>query len=136
MRFANLVFNVAGILGLLELTPLYFMYNVIGLKDPPPITHPAFFYGFVGTAIAWQIGFLTIARDPVRLRPLMIAAVVEKFTYAVAVIALYLQSRLRASDLPFGLQDLTLGTLFLISFFETAETAASPKAISQSALRA
>lgn len=129
MKFARVVFNIAGVLGLLELTPLYFMYNLIGLKDPPAITHPAFFYGFVGTAIAWQIGFLTIARDPVRFRPLMIAAVVEKFTYACAVITLYLQSRLRGSDLAFGEQDLTLGTLFLISYFRTA---ASRKAISAS----
>lgn len=130
MKFAKVVFNIAGVLGLLELMPLYFMFNLIGIKDPPPITHPTFFYGFVGTAIAWQIGFLTIARDPVRFRPLMIAAVVEKFTYAFAVITLYLQSRVRASDLPFGAQDLTLGVLFLISYLKTA---ASPKAISQSA---
>jgi len=89
------------------------MYNVIGRQDPPVITHPGFYYGFVGTAIAWQIGFLMIGRNPVTLRPVMIAAAVEKFTYSVAVIVLVAQSRMHPSDLPFGVQDLLLGILFI-----------------------
>ena len=36
MKFAKVAFTMAGILGLLELVPLYFMYNVIGRRDPPP----------------------------------------------------------------------------------------------------
>jgi len=51
MKFAKIIFRVAGIWGVLTLTPLYFMFNLIGQKDPPPITHPAFFYGFVGAAL-------------------------------------------------------------------------------------
>jgi len=129
MKFAKVVFTIAGILGLLELVPLYFMYNLIGRQDPPAITHPGFYYGFVGTAIAWQIGFLVIGRDPVRLRPVMIAAVVEKLTYSIAVIALVTQSRMHGSDLAFGIQDLLLGILFLAAFFKTAQPAASVKAI-------
>lgn len=130
MKFAKIVFTIAGILGLLELVPLYFIYNLIGRQDPPAITHPGFYYGFVGTAIAWQIGFLLIGRDPVRLRPIMIAAVIEKFTYSVAVISLVAQSRMHASDLPFGVQDLLLGILFLVAFFKTAQPAASLKTTS------
>jgi hypothetical protein len=130
MKFAKVVFTMAGILGLLELVPLYFMYNVIGRQDPPPITHPGFYYGFVGTALAWQIAFLMIGRDPVRLRPVMIAAVVEKFSYSVAVFVLVAQSRMHGSDLPFGIQDFTLGILFLTAFVKTAQPAASLKAIS------
>ncbi len=38
MRFAKIVFWVAGIWGLLVLTPLYFMFDLIGRNDPPPIT--------------------------------------------------------------------------------------------------
>ena len=72
MKFAKVVFWIAGIWGLLIITPLYFMFDLIGRKDPPPITHPGFFYGFVGLALAWQIAFLVIARDPVRYRSLMI----------------------------------------------------------------
>lgn len=55
MKFAKMVFRIAGIWGLLVITPLYFMFNLIGKKDPPPITHPGFFYGFVGVALAWLV---------------------------------------------------------------------------------
>ena len=86
MKFAKVVFWIAGIWGLLIITPLYFMFDLIGRKDPPPITHPGFFYGFVGLALAWQIAFLFIARDPVRYRPLMIPSIIEKFSYGAAVV--------------------------------------------------
>ena len=72
MKFATLVFRVAAVWGVLIITPLYFLFVLIGRNDPPPITHPGFFYGFVGTALAWQIAFFFIASDPVRFRPLMI----------------------------------------------------------------
>ncbi len=124
MRFAKLVFLIAGIIGLLELASLYFMFNVIGRQDPPPITHPAFFYGFVGIGIAWQIAFLVVSRDPVRLRPIMIPAVIEKFSYVAAGITLYLQSRLHASDLTFVFVDLLFGILFIAAFFKTATASA------------
>ena len=61
-------------LGLLVLTPLYFMFDVIGRQDPPAITHPGFYYGFISVGLAWQFVFMVIARDPVRLRPMMIPA--------------------------------------------------------------
>ncbi len=72
MKFARIVFRIAGIWGLLVIAPLYFLFNVISEKDPPAITHPGFFYGFVGVTLVWQIAFLFIAQDPVRFRPLMI----------------------------------------------------------------
>jgi hypothetical protein len=59
MKFAKIVFWGAGIWGVLVLTPLYFMYDLIGRQEPPPITHPGFYYGFAGVALAWQFsGFL------------------------------------------------------------------------------
>jgi hypothetical protein len=78
MKFAKIVFRVAAIWGVLIITPLYLMFDLIGRQDPPPITHPAFFYGFVGLALAWQIAFFFIAIDPVRYRPLMIPSMFEK----------------------------------------------------------
>jgi uncharacterized membrane protein YfcA len=57
VRFAGIVFRIAGVWGVLLITPLYFMSDTIGRNDPPPITHPAFFYGFAGAALAWQIVF-------------------------------------------------------------------------------
>ena len=119
MKFAKIVFWAAGIWGVLVLTPLYFMFDVIGRQDPPPITHPAFYYGFVGVGLAWQIAFLIIATNPVRFRPLMIACMVEKFSYGAALTVLFLQHRLHASDLTFGVVDLLFGVLFIVAFFRT-----------------
>src|SRR5258708_10356590 len=119
MKFAKIVFWVAGIWGFLVLTPLYFMFDLIGRNDPPPITHPGFFYGFVGVALAWQVAFIIIATDPARSRPLMIPSILEKISWSTAVIVLVLQERMHKSDLVFAGTDLLLGLLFVIAFFKT-----------------
>ena len=115
------VFWVAGIWGLVVITPLYFLFELIGRNDPPPITHPGFYYGFVGLALAWQIAFLVIARDPLRFRPMMVPSVVEKFTYGIAVVVLVMQGRMHASDLVFAGTDLTLGVLFVLAYVVTGD---------------
>ena len=119
IKFAKIIFWIAAVWGFVILTPLYFIFDSIGRQDPPPITHPAFYYGFVGVALAWQIGFVVIARDPVRFRPMMIPAVVEKFGYGISLIVLYLQHRLDGVDVAFGGIDLLLGVLFLVAFART-----------------
>ncbi len=119
MKFAKIVFRVAGIWGFLVLTPLYFMFDLIGRNDPPPITHPGFFYGFVGVALAWQIAFIAIATDPVRFRPLMIPSILEKVGWSAAVIVLVVQGRMHKSDMVFAGTDLLLGVLFVIAYFKT-----------------
>ncbi len=124
MKFAKIVFWVAGIWGFLVLTPLYFMFDLIGRNDPPPITHPGFFYGFVGVALAWQIAFIIIATDPVRYRPLMIPSVLEKVGFGTAVIILVSEGRMHQSDLVFSGTDLLLGALFVIAFFTTRSRSA------------
>ncbi len=119
MKFAKVVFWVAGIWGLVVITPLYFMFDLIGKQDPPAITHPGFYYGFVGCALAWQIAFICIARDPVRLRVMMIPSVVEKFTYCTAVVVLVMQGRTNPRDLVFAVTDITLGVLFVVAYVVT-----------------
>jgi hypothetical protein len=119
VKFAKVVFWIAGIWGLLVITPLYFMFDLIGRNDPPQITHPGFFYGFVGAALAWQIAFFFIANDPIRHRPLIIPSVIEKFTYGIAVVILVVQGRMHASDMVFGGVDLLLGILFVIAYIKT-----------------
>jgi hypothetical protein len=116
MRFARYAFIAAGIWGLLLLTPLYFMFDLIGRNDPPPITHPGFFYGFVGVSLAWQFAFFVIASDPLRFRPMMVPAILEKLGYGVAAIVLYTQQRLHGQDLAFGAVDLILGTAFAVAY--------------------
>lgn len=119
MRFAKIAFWIAAIWGVLVITPLYFMFDLISRMDPPPITHPAFFYGFVGATLAWQIAFFFIASDPARYRPLMIPSIFEKFSYGAAVVILVLQGRMHSSDLLFAGTDLLLGFLFVVAYFKT-----------------
>jgi len=124
MRFAKIVFWVAGIWGFLVLAPFYFMFDLIGRQDPPPITHPGFFYGFVGAGLAWQVAFLFIAADPVRFRPLMIPSVLEKVSYGAAIIVLVWQGRMHTSDLVFAGSDLVLGLLFVMAYLKMRTPAA------------
>jgi len=124
MKFAKILFNVAGIWGVILLLPLYFIFDLIGQQDPPPITHPAFFYGFVGLGLAWQVVFFIIARDPLRFRPMMIPSIVEKIGYGGAVVVLYGQGRMHGQDLAFGLADLLFAALFAVAFLRTARDTA------------
>jgi hypothetical protein len=119
MKFAKIVFWVAGIWGVIVLSPLYFMFDVIGRQDPPLITHPGFFYGFVGVALVWQFVFIVIATDPARYRPLMILSVLEKVSYVTPVVILVLQGRMRPSDLVFAGTDSILGVLFVVAYLKT-----------------
>ncbi|HYL10191.1 MAG TPA: hypothetical protein VEU31_05585 [Candidatus Acidoferrales bacterium] len=124
MKFAKVVFWVAGIWGVLVITPLYFLFDTIGRNDPPAITHPGFFYGFVGAALVWQIAYMLIATDPGRFRPLMIVAVLAKFSYGLPVVVLVLQKRMHTTDLVFGGTDLLLGVLFAVAYVMTPKRVA------------
>ena len=119
MIFARRVFLIAAIYGLLVLLPQYFLEEKTGRDFPPAITHPEYFYGFIGVAVAWQIVFLVISRDPIRYRPLMPVAVVEKIAFGVPAIVLYVTGRLSAQMLGAGILDLILGVLFVIAYKST-----------------
>jgi hypothetical protein len=120
MKFAKVVFWIAAIWGVLVLTPLYFIFDTIGRQDPPPITHPAFYYGFVSIGLAFQLVFVVIASDPVRFRAMMIPSVLEKFGYGATLLVLFLQNRLHPQDLALGCVDVLFGILFLVAFFKTS----------------
>ena len=122
MKFARLVFLIAGIYGLIVLLPLYFLEEQVGRDFPPPITHPEYYYGFIGVAVAWQVLFLILSRDPIRYRPMMIPAILEKATYGVAVIVLFTQHRVSTFTLATALLDSTLGVLFVLAYIKTATT--------------
>ena len=96
--------------------PQYFMEAKNGRDYPPPINHPEYYYGFLGVAIAWQVLFLILARDPKRHRPLIIPAILEKLSFATAAIILYAQQRLGTTMLLAGSIDLLLGVLFIIAY--------------------
>jgi len=125
MKAARWIFGIAGVYGILVIAPLYFAEGPIAQNDPPAITHPEFFYGFIGITLAWQLVFLAIARSPARYRPLMLISVLEKLGYGIPAIALFMQQRLKTTTLAFGCVDLLLGALFVLAFFLTPRSEAS-----------
>lgn len=122
-RFAQRVFRIAGIYGLLVLLPQYFLEARIGREFPPPITHAEYFYGFIGVAVAWQFVFLIISRDVRRYRLLMLPAILEKLSFGVPALLFYATGRAPAQIAAGGAIDLVLGTLFALSFLRTRDAA-------------
>ena len=119
MKFARRVFLVAGIYGILVLTPGDFLEVRVGREQPPPITHPEYFYGFLGVAIAFQLVFLVVASDPVRYRPIMLPSIAEKVSYGVALIVLMVQHRLPWPVFAVGSLDCVFAFLFVAAFAKT-----------------
>jgi|SRR6267142_262351 len=119
MKFAKILFYIAAIWGILVITPLFFIFDKIGVQDPPPITHPLFFYGFAGVTLAWQFVFLVIARNPARYRPLMLVSILEKLGYFLPALILYSQHRIHPADLFLSSGDALLAILFLIAYLNT-----------------
>jgi hypothetical protein len=117
-RFSRVVFLVAGVYGLLVLLPGFFGEKMLAEKMPPPITHPEFYYGFLGVAVAWQVAFLTISRDPQRFRPIIPAAILEKLTYSVACAVLLTLGRIPLIVALGGAGDFMLAAFFTISYFK------------------
>lgn len=125
MRFARFSFLIAGIYGLIVVAPEYFLEARYGQDYPPPITHPEFFYGFVGLCLVFQLLFLLIAANPVRFRPIMLIAIAEKLCFVIPAVTLHLQGRLNPMVTGFSLVDLLWATLFTISFLRTCAPVAA-----------
>ena len=119
MTFARLVFRIAGVWGLVLMTPLFFAYDFIGRSYPPALTHPDIYYGFVGVTLVWQIAFLIISTDPPRYRPMMIAAICEKAIYVATMTVLFARGDLVFGQFAVVIPDGTLGLLFVAAFFRT-----------------
>jgi hypothetical protein len=120
--FARRIFLIAGVYGVLALLPQYFMEGRTGRDFPPPVTHPEYYYGFIGVALAWQVLFFIMARDPVRFRLAMVPASLEKLSFGGAAVVLYLQGRLSTLMLAGGIVDLIFAGLFLAAFRATSDS--------------
>ncbi len=119
MKFAKVVFWVAGCFNVLAIAPMYFLLDEVGRMTPPPVTHPQFYYGFVGVVVSWGVAFCLIGTNPARFRPLMVPSMLEKFSFVIALTVLYLKKQiLMLEALPAGV-DLIFGVLFLIAYFKT-----------------
>ena len=116
IRTARWIYCIAGIYGLIVLLPLFFAEDLIAHRAPPPITHPEYYYGFLGAASVMQLVYLTIASDPVRYRPLMPIMVLAKLNFAIAVGMLFALGRLDTATLPLPAIDFLIGLAFLIAW--------------------
>ncbi|MCI0408989.1 MAG: hypothetical protein L0191_10570 [Acidobacteria bacterium] len=125
MRFAKWVFLVAGVSGILLVVPPYFLENKTSAADPP-ITHPEYYYGFLGVTLAWQLLYLLIASDPARFRPAMPLGALGKASFAVAIGVLYLAGRVSPRWLGFASLDAAWVVLFLVAYLRTPKERMPP----------
>ena len=124
MKFAKRVFLVAGVYGVIVIVPMYFAEGRIGRDQPPAITHPEFYYGFLGVALAWQVLFLVLAPDPSRYRPMIIPSVLEKVSYGIALVFLLLEHRIPLVVFGLGSVDWIFAVLFVAAYLATPARAA------------
>ena len=119
MNIAKWVFRLAGTIGLLQIVPLYFYEAQLAVDMPPALNHPEYYYGMIGVTMAWQIAFLLISTDPLRYRPLMPVAMIEKASFVLAAFWLFSQGRLPNLILGSALLDLVYGLFMVAAFVAT-----------------
>lgn len=119
MKMARWIFVIAGIYGAAALIPMVFQEHMIAVLHPPAITHPEYYYGFIAVALAWQVLFFQLANDPLRFRPMMLPAALEKIGFGIAAVVLYAQHRLTPLTLVGGCIDLFFAALFLLAYSRT-----------------
>jgi hypothetical protein len=124
MKFARVVFVAAGVWGIAVLLPFYALVDLTGRRYAAPVEYPQFFYGFFAVALAWQVAFLVIGSNPVRFRPVMVLAMIEKFGFVATLAVLFAAGRISAVDAQPLWPDLVLGLLFVGAFRATRPGAA------------
>lgn len=129
MKFARYVFLVAGIYGLLVTFPLYIAEAKMSADYPPVMNHLEYYYSFIGVTIAWQVLFLFISRNPLRMRPVMIVCPLEKLSLVPTYMVLAPRGLFPQMWIPLMLIDLLLGVLFVISYMKTKEAGPSSKTL-------
>ena len=123
MKVARWIYLIAAIYGIVVLVPGFFLEKLV---DAPALTHPEFYYGFYGSALVWQLMFLAIARDPLKLRPLMPITFLEKLAFFVPSLALCFSGRLPISGpLIGGMIDGVLLVLFVFAWWSSRNAKAA-----------
>ncbi|HUS18324.1 MAG TPA: hypothetical protein VMZ25_01625 [Terriglobales bacterium] len=128
MSWIKYLFYICGFYGLLVIAALYFRERAIAAAGLPGITYPEFFYGFIGVGLAWQLAFLVIGGDPLRYRPLILVAVIEKIGFGLPAALLYKAGRIPAEMFAAGMLDLLMAVLFTIAWVQLGKAASSSPA--------
>jgi hypothetical protein len=121
MRFARWLFLLAGVYGVLLITPMFFLEGEINSRYPPAIEHPEFFYGFLGACLAWQFMYLLIGMDPHRYRPPMLLAATAKMSVVLAAAVLYVLGRVPTLAVALVAPDGLLAIGFVAAWFASGE---------------
>jgi mannose-6-phosphate isomerase-like protein (cupin superfamily) len=117
MRFAKIVFLMAGSAGTLLVAPAFFLERWAGEIDPPAVNQAVYFYGFIAVVLVFQFFYLLIATNPIRYRLVMLLGCLGKGSFAITAIALYMAQRAAPLWLGLAAFDATWIVLFLIAFF-------------------
>jgi hypothetical protein len=125
IKVAQRLFLVAGIYGVAVVAPMFFLEDQIGRYDPPPVTHPEFYYGFACVTLAWQIVYLMMWRDPLRLRHVLIPAVLGKTGFAISALLLFALNRVPGARVILPSVDLLLAALFVWAYVALGRLAPS-----------
>jgi hypothetical protein len=120
MKFAKVVFIAGGVWGIAALVPFYWLVDISGRRYAAPMDYPHFFWGFFSVALAWQLAFLLIGSNPVRFRPLMVPAIVEKFGFIGTLAVLFGRGRIPSADAAAAIPDAVVGLLFVAAFAATS----------------
>ncbi|GAA0306261.1 hypothetical protein GCM10009087_15250 [Sphingomonas oligophenolica] len=115
IRTARQIFTAAALYGVIVLLPMYFAEPMMA-RAGRPVTHPELLYGFVGLALALQLVYWTIGRDPLRFRPLMPIAVLAKWSFGIPVAILFAAGRVDAATFTLSSIDLAISILFLVAW--------------------
>jgi len=120
---AKLIFRVAAILDILALTPILFFPNRIGNPVPRPLTEPEYFHGFLAYALIFALLFLVIASNPIRYRPVMWIAIVQKFVYPIAIFGLLSTHRAPPAKSFYAGTEFLFALLFILALIKTPKEA-------------
>lgn len=127
MKFARWVFIVAGIYGIIIITPMFFSAQQEVTDLLGSFTHHEYYYGFGAVTLAWQVLFLFIAINPVKYKLIIIPAILEKIPFGAAMIYLFDQGRATSLMLSGGIIDIILGLMFIVAFFKAKEIEPVPE---------
>jgi hypothetical protein len=118
MRFASVVFRIAGAWGILVLLPLCFMFA--GTSDlTATFSYPQAYFGFMGVTLAWQVAFFVIGSDPARFRPFIAVSILEKIVYIAAIIVLLSMGHVSGAQATSAIPDAILCGLFVAAWTKT-----------------
>jgi hypothetical protein len=114
MKFAKVVFWIAGGLGIPAAISMYFQPG------------PSYYYASIGPIVAWQFVFFLIASNPARFRQIMLPAVLEKLIWLSTIVYFHLHGQVTAKELTanFAVHGV-LGILFATAYVRTPKVPAA-----------